>query len=386
MKTQSENQKLSRTRRLAPRLIFVALALMAISIIWQSSVSQIQDYVYLHDGFNEKDESVIPQQPIEDVRDDQVVIYFGIHVDKIYELSLQSRTFSADGSLWIEWDTENQQHMEKHGIAVKELLTLVNQIERWNSIFEPITEEPVILSAGRYYQRFRFSARFYDDEMNFRRDPFDSLILPIVVEVAPSVMSQKYQQTLLYPHHHQNGFLGTSGELSGYQLEGAVLSSYIHQYPSRFGEWYQPAFSQARLDIVYRSDYWSAFVNWVLPLIIVMSVVLLSPSVVGSMGDVRLAIPSTALLTLIFLQQAYHSEIPSLPYLTFLDQLFACSYVIAMGLFALFTWGTNVYSKAPDDKKEEAMAHIDRVDVIFQYSSVLAIISVATLSWMTTLN
>ncbi|EAW29760.1 hypothetical protein GP2143_06923 [marine gamma proteobacterium HTCC2143] len=117
-----------------------------------------------------------------------------------------------------------------------------------------------------------------------------------------------------------------------------------------------------------------------------MSVVLLSPAVAGSMGDVRLAIPSTALLTLIFLQQAYHNEIPSLPYLTFLDQLFACSYLIAMGLFALFTWGTNIYSKALDDKKEEAMERIDRVDLIFQYLSVLAIISVATITWVATLN
>jgi hypothetical protein len=117
-----------------------------------------------------------------------------------------------------------------------------------------------------------------------------------------------------------------------------------------------------------------------------MTVVLLSPAVAGSMGDVRLAIPSTALLTLIFLQQAYHNEIPSLPYLTFLDQLFACSYLIAMGLFALFTWGTNVYSKAPDDKKDEAMERIDRVDVIFQVSSVGAVAAVAVLSWIAALN
>ena len=383
MTTQKPQNK---TRRLVLRLIPVALVVLAISIVWQSSIKQAKDYVYPHDNYDHLEESIVPQMPLEDVRDDQVVIYFGIHVDKIYELSLHSRTFSADGSLWIEWDTENQKYMEKHSIAPHELLKLVNQIERWDSVFEPTTAEPLLLSAGRYYQRFRFSSRFYDDEINFRRDPFDSLILPIVVEVAPGVMSQKYQQTLLYPHHHQNGFLGMSGTLSGYQLEGAILNSYIHQYPSRFGEWYQPAFSQARLDIVYQSDYWSAFVNWVLPLIIVMSVVLLSPAVTGSMGDVRLAIPSTALLTLIFLQQAYHNDIPSLPYLTFLDQLFACSYLIAMGLFALFTWGTNVYIKAPDDKKEETMERIDRVDVIFQIASVFAVATVAILAWFATFN
>jgi len=376
----------NKTRRLILRLIPVALVVLAISIVWRSSIKQAKDYVYLQDNYDHLEESIVPQMPLEDIRDDQAVIYFGIHVDKIYELSLHSRTFSADGSLWVEWDTENQKYMEKHSIAPHELLNLVNQIERWDSVFEPTTAEPLLLSAGRYYQRFRFSSRFYDDEINFRRDPFDSLILPIVVEVAPEVMSQKYHQTLLYPHHHQNGFLGMSGALSGYQLEGAILNSYIHQYPSRFGEWYQPAFSQARLDIVYHSDYWSAFVNWVLPLIIVMSVVLLSPAVAGSMGDVRLAIPSTALLTLIFMQQAYHDNIPPLPYLTFLDQLFACSYLIAMGLFALFTWGTNVYTKAPDDKKKETMERIDRVDVIFQISAVFAVATVAMLAWFATFS
>jgi len=115
-------------------------------------------------------------------------------------------------------------------------------------------------------------------------------------------------------------------------------------------------------------------------------VVLLSPAVAGSMGDVRLAIPSTALLTLIFMQQAYHNEIPSLPYLTFLDQLFACGYLISLGLFGLFTWGTNVYTKAPKDKKEEAMARIDKVDVIFQISSVSALVIVAALSWSNTVS
>ncbi len=372
--------------RLTLRLLLLALLVLAISMIWKARTKQGKEYVYLDDHQYDHAESIVPQIPLEEIRDDQVVIYFGIHVEKIYELSLQSRTFSADGSLWIEWDSENQKYMDKHGIAPHELLNLVNQIERWDSTFEPATDEPIVLSAGRYYQRYRFSSRFYDDEINFRRDPFDSLILPIVVEIAPGAMSQKYQQTLLYPHHHQNGFLGMSGELSGYQLEGAMISSYIHQYPSQFGEWYRPAFSQARLDIVYRSDYWSAFVNWVLPFIIVMSVVLLSPAVAGSMGDVRLAIPSTALLTLIFMQQAYHNEIPSLPYLTFLDQLFACGYLISLGLFGLFTWGTNVYTKAPKDKKEEAMARIDKVDVIFQISSVSALAFVAVLSWSNTVS
>ena len=39
-----------------------------------------------------------------------------------------------------------------------------------------------------------------------------------------------------------------------------------------------------------------------------MSIVLLAPSLESSLGDMRLAITSTALLTLVFLQPTYKSE------------------------------------------------------------------------------
>ena len=41
-----------------------------------------------------------------------------------------------------------------------------------------------------------------------------------------------------------------------------------------------------------------------------------------------------------------------------------------MGLFALFTRGTNVYTIAVEDEKEAAMAGIDRVDFVFQCVSI----------------
>jgi hypothetical protein len=52
-----------------------------------------------------------------------------------------------------------------------------------------------------------------------------------------------------------------------------------------------------------------------------MSVVLLSPAVASSFGNLRLEIPSTAFLTSILHRQAYHDDLPSLPYLAFFGQL-----------------------------------------------------------------
>ena len=108
----------------------------------------------------------------------------------------------------------------------------------------------------------------------------------------------------------------------------------------------------------------------------------LAPSVAGALGDIRVAIPSTALLTLIFLQQAYHDELPPLPYLTFLDELFAASYAIALGLFALFTWGTNAYASAALEDRPAVSARIDRTDLIFQTLAVTFFLGVAITAWM----
>jgi len=41
-----------------------------------------------------------------------------------------------------------------------------------------------------------------------------------------------------------------------------------------------------------------------------------------------------------------------------------------MGLFALFIWGTNVYTIAGEDEKEAVMARIDSVDFVFQCVSI----------------
>ncbi len=374
---------MSPTQRIGTLLTALLLLLL---VGWRGLAAVYQAPGAVTYGHNpgELTESLSPQIPIAEATAGQHVIFMGMHIERIYELSLQSRTFTADGYVWIEWSRRTQQFMEAQGLRASELIHLVNQIERWDSSFEPETEEPAILSAGRRYQRFRFSSRFHDDQINFERDPFDILILPIMVEIAPDVLSDKYAQALLYPHQQQDGLLGESGSLSGYRLQGASLQALLHRYPSRFGSWYQPTKSLVRLEIQYRADYWSAFVRWVLPILVIMSIVILTPTVVGSHSDIRLAVPTTALLALVFMHQAYRSDLPPLPYLTLLDVMFSWGYLTCVGLFALFTWGTNVYASAPEHKKLAAATQIDRVDVVFQVVSLGTFLVLMLVLWWST--
>lgn len=305
----------------------------------------------------------------------------GIHVDQIYELNLNSRTFTADGQFWLVWPAAVQELMTAHGTTPLDLVRMLNRIETWDSTLAVATPSPVTLSGGRHYQLFTFSSRFYDDSISFRRDPFDSLSLPIILQAGQPWMADKYADIRMIPERPMGALVGESGELSGYERGGASFEPYLHRATTRFGGWFQPVMAQMRLEMVYRSNVWSALVNWVLPLMIVNAIVLMAPSVEGSLGDVRLAIPSTALLTLIFLQQSYHSSLPRLPYSTLLDDLFACSYLVAMTLFGLFVWGTNLYTASSAECRQVVMERINRMDRRFQGCSLLAFALVAALSW-----
>ena len=72
---------------------------------------------------------------------------------------------------------------------------------------------------------------------------------------------------------------------------------------------------------------------------------------------------------------------PKLTYTTFLDDLFTMSYLIAMALCGLFTWGSNTYASAPEHLKASTAIKINRTDSRFQTISLSLLILTAIISW-----
>ena len=69
-------------------------------------------------------------------------IYAGINLEKIYELNLHSRTFTADGEIWLEWLPNVDKLLKANNTDPAELIHLTNRIETWDSTFEPTTKTP----------------------------------------------------------------------------------------------------------------------------------------------------------------------------------------------------------------------------------------------------
>lgn len=311
---------------------------------------------------------------------DAIPLQVGIQVKNLYNVQIDSQTFSADGWYTLAWDQRLEDLIREANIPLDRLVEFDNQVEMWDAVIEAETPEPLVAPDGSRSLMVRFSARFYIAALDLHNSPFDTIVLPIVLETRPDLFSLAQEAVRLEPAEQQENLVGDYGDVAGYELRGATLRPAINSY-ELLGAQKLTAHSQLVLRVSYGTDVLAAFLKWVLPMLIVMIVVLLAPSLEGSLGDIRLAIPSTALLTLVFLQQTYRAELPATPYPTFLDQMYAYCYFVAVGLFLLFVWSSNLYEEAPEGQREVVRRRINRVDALCQMGALVGGVVWALMAW-----
>jgi hypothetical protein len=316
----------------------------------------------------------------------QRTIDTGMHIENIYQLNLKDKTFWAEGWYWIKWRPEIQKIIESEKIPLNQVLEFTNQIESTNMVVEPDTTDPVKLGDGRLYQLFRFSGHFFVNDLSLSGFPFYDMNLPITMETRPDTLAcyqnSKSCVSLLPEKNVSNTLIGQFADINGYNMVGSLVKPFLHQYNTTFGIGEASAFSSVDYSIVYKTNFLSAFWQYLLPLLVVVGVVIASPSLPGSLGDVRLAIPTTALLTLIFLQQSYRADLPPLSYPTFLDYLYIYAYLVSISFFLLFCWGTNYFHQFHESGELAAEQKINKVDWRFQLVSLITLALLVPLAYV----
>ena len=311
-----------------------------------------------------------------------IPVKVGAYIENYHDLSLQDRRFVAEGYYWFEWPQAVEDELEAKDIPPLQLFEITNQVDEWDSKIRSVAEKPTKLPNGNYYFQVRFSGKFYIPDLNLRRSPFESLSLPIIFETQDDALALQNSNVVLTKDNPRDSLVGSYAEIDGYKLVSTEMVPMVHSYGTSWGL-DKGDLSYSAMEVVanLKSSVVASALIWVLPLLIVVGVVLLAPSLAGELGDLRLAIPSTGLLTLIFLQQAYRTAIPALDYLTFLDWLYACGYVISIATFLLFVWGTNIYQSAGEAHQEKAIERINRIDTMFQFGALGGILLAAALAW-----
>lgn len=333
----------------------------------------VMTFMRIHIVINPPNEFSEHLTPLPAPKDPAQTVEAGLFVHNIYVFEADKKTFDVDGWIWLKFSKQLKEQMSHHGFSAANLIHLVNQVDDYDSSLDPSTDAPVLMPDGRYYQRFRFSGHFYVDDLDYRQFPFQTISLPIIIEIRAQRLHRDAAPVQLAIDRESSG-IGAYIDISGYLTNGFTLEGATEHLMSRMGNPLADetgAISELRLSIHYKKSLNTTFLKLILPLLTVMMVTLFSPSISASGWEVRVGIPPTSLLTLIFLQQTYQSGIPDFHYLTFLDNIYNLCYLIDLGLFGLFLWGANLYHSSSEADLGHVSAYIDRVDQRFQFGLVL---------------
>ena len=297
-----------------------------------------------HKGYqNSEIKTSITGQP------DPMKIKMGFYAINNYNINLQSPSFESSGYWWLKWGDDLQAYLTENNLKIWKVLTPVNLInipQYAESVFIPTgNSKPVLMEDGNWYLTGVYSGEFFIDRSDFRRHPFTTLSLPIMIEADDVVLSSSKLEIL--PDVQGSGIGQFIDSNLGWINQGWTLASYRHHYDTDFGFGEGASdFSQLIFEVKYSTSSWLSFWKVLVPLMIVVAMIAGATKLDTTHYDVRLTLPVTVLLTLVFLQQTHDANLPQLPYLTFLDEVYVVSYILTLGSFIMMLWACRRYYQA----------------------------------------
>lgn len=293
------------------------------------------------------------------------VVRVGIHVNRIYEVSVSDNSFYLDAYIWLRW------HGELDPVAKLELL---NGMDRWGTTVEADYETPRVDPDGTRYQVLHVEGRF-QHAFDLSRYPLDRQEVDLLLE--NSVHGA--DELVFLP---DDGGSGVSGGvvLPGWRIQGWSWQRFLHTYPTAFGDpgsqGGESRYSALRFRVQLQRPFSYFLWKLLLPLIVVLvsglGALLLHPR----FPDARIAMPATALLTAVFLQQSYTSTLPEIGYMVLMDRVYALSYLLIIAAVIAMIATANLAKE--DD--EASYARVRKIDRAFLGMQMLAF--VAGVTWL----
>ncbi len=262
----------------------------------------------------------------------------GVYPVNNYGVDFSVPSFESTGYLWLKWNQALQDYMEAKGRMIQDLIVPINYIGGNNgTILRLISDQSKRLSDGNYYALFSYAGKFYIDDINFKNYPFATVGLTFAFEADSDELL--YSKLRLIPDL-RNSSLGGYSDIPGWISRGYSFREIKHIYGTNLGlsGHSDLAYSQALFHPIYSTSATASFWKLLQPIFVVMAMVAIASKLPSALNDVRIGIPVTVLLTLVFLQQSYQSSLPSLPYLTFLDKIYVGCYISTLITFVFSVW------------------------------------------------
>lgn len=392
------------TSALLASIVGIALMVAAVFSI-QSKPSKTGDYLQLDNpqhhsmvqqnkaqlGLLRRESDEAPRATALPTSSKPFKVKMGLYASNNFNITPQVPSFESTGYVWFIWQDDLQEYLTKNNLKIWEVMTPINLLSLPNgvsSVFAPTTgsDEPIRMNDGSWYLTGSYKGTFYIDRSDFRYHPFTRLSLPIMIEADDILLS--YNKLQIIPDTKASGVGQFIDSSNGWVNTGWAINTYKHRYATDFGFGEGASdYSQLVYEITYATDSWLAFWKILIPIFIVMAMIVGATKLDPTHYDVRLTMPVTVLLTLVFLQQSHNSDLPKLSYMTFLDEVYVICYVLTLSAFVLMLWACRRYYAALkiEDPQQQAieMRRLDKSDDYWPtYVIVAGIISIA-ISWMT---
>ncbi|MDX2169187.1 MAG: hypothetical protein SF182_19110 [Deltaproteobacteria bacterium] len=266
------------------------------------------------------------------------VVTVGLLPTTVYDLNVEANTYYIDAYLWLRWrgDGEPMRSLE-----------FVNAVEDWGAVAdEEVRQGAHVLADGSHYEGVHIEGRFFQafDLSDF---PLDRHRLTVLIEDRLRTVDQ----IVYLPDLAESG-IGDTVRIPGWDIVGWQAEPLVHVYDSNFGESDAATTAYAsyryELTIVRPLNY---FVwKLLLPLLIVLGINWTTLCFDPRQVEVRSALPASALLAAVFLQQSYSNALPEVGYLVLLDKIYVLAYAALVVTLVRVIWvARHAAAHAADD-------------------------------------
>jgi hypothetical protein len=244
------------------------------------------------------------------------VVTVGFYPVNIYGVDMSTSTFNYDGYVWFRWRGE---------IDPTETLEFINAVDKSSISKEFLYDEPQIMPDGQKYQIMRIESQFFKP-FPMADFPLDKHELTITIEDSLRGIDQ-----LVYEIDQADTRFSRNLAIAGWKLNGWKSSTSINDYGSNFGDTGAAQASRfAQLNFSVKIARPESYFVWklLLPLIIVLCGAWIALLLNPILTETRAALPASALLTTVFLQQSYNGALPETGGLVLLDKIYVTGYIL----------------------------------------------------------
>jgi len=320
---------------------------------------------------------------------DRFTATIGISILNLCDLDLSSKTFYAEGMVWLKYAVLPTwlDHWDREIIeAPVRALRFVNNVDRHDLSLELEPALPVQDADGLNIQWLKFSGRFVANDLNLRMFPFETLHLPVEVE-----LEDLYASETNLTYEPSGSLLATGGDLSGYRIIRTAVTQAVHSYSTNWG-WKLAVscngaenlaeFDNIRTELVYQRSTRSSLLNIFLPLAVMMCVVLTVPLIDIQQHENRVVIPASVLLVLVFLQEGYKKILPAgLNYPTLADLIYSSCFISTIGIFLWSVASANLFLESAT-ANQPAISDLNQQGGVIVAINVIFLLSTNGLLWL----